>query len=91
MLGGSRMAYAKGFFSASTANTTNNEKATTEDAAYLASTLEALEKRVTQIMKVKMQTQNTAEAADCESAIQQLERCRQDVVSNAEISHSPRP
>ncbi|AUH70743.1 LigB protein (part of the Dot/Icm secretion system) [Legionella sainthelensi] len=87
------MAYAKGFFSASSnsANATGNEKATTEDAAFLASTLEALEKRVTQIMKVKLQTQNTEEAADCESAIQQLEKCRQEVVSNAQISHSPRP
>ncbi|QEY52615.1 protein LigB [Legionella longbeachae] len=87
------MAYAKGFFSASSssANETSDEKATTEDAAFLANTLEALEKRITQIMKVKIQTQNTAEVADCESAIQQLEKCRQEVVSHAQISHSPRP
>ncbi|KTC83931.1 hypothetical protein [Legionella cincinnatiensis] len=87
------MAYAKGFFSSSpsSANAASNEKATTEDAAFLASAIEELGKRVKQIMRVKMQTQNTAEAADCESAIQQLEKCCQEVVSNAQISHSPRP
>ncbi|KTD05931.1 LigB protein (part of the Dot/Icm secretion system) [Legionella gratiana] len=87
------MAYSKGFFSPSsnTGHATDNEKATTEDAAYLAGTLEALEKRVTQIMKVKMQSQNTAEVADCENAIQQLEKCRQEVLTNAQLSQSPRP
>lgn len=86
------MAYSKGFFSAppsASVGQSNDEKSTTEDAVCLAVTLEKLEERVSQMLRVKEQTNNSTEADDCKIAMKVLEQCYEEVRVNAQADNSP--